>query len=441
MRGALFTVLLDHFPFPLERISPPFPGCEMRLRVSPMTKAGRAWDAFCLMALTVGSALLPSCRFGYEILGEGGASSVGGAGGAWAGDGGSNSPGGNDGNAGTGGGEGSNVDYHVTTGIDEEDVGATAAEPLGEGLSLREAILLANEEPGTQIISIQPGVVTRLSGSLPTISGSLLLLGGQTEVDASSAMTNRPCILVEAPVTLENLTIRGCPAEPVYVGAGSGSQIRTVRFIDNAKALTTSYPASRTRIGPDNEFIGSASDAVFLAGAEDQVFDSIIREPGGNGISVNTGGTNASIVGNLIVRALRGISFSAGADGANIWHNTIVSSMESGIATGQSAGLDVRNNILTHATNFGIAGDDADFSSLDHNLYFDNGLEDCEPCTVGPDAVLADPLYQNFQGDQFTLQTASPAIDAGQDTGADRNGVRAGLFDGSAPDLGFSENG
>lgn len=404
-----------------------------------MTNAG-ARKAFCLTALTVGAAWLPSCRFGYEVHGEGGAGPVGGAG-AMAGAGGSTSAGGSGGTMGTGGGNASAADYHVTTGADEEDVGATATDPLGEGLSLREAILLANEEPGTQIVGIQPGLVTLLTEPLPAITGSLLLLGGQTEIDATSATTTSGCIVVRAPVTLENFTIRGCPAEPVYVGSGSGSQIRTVRFIDNAKALTTSETASRTRIGPDNEFFGSASDAIALAGAEDQVFDSTIRAPGGNGIFVDTGATNASIVGNLIVRAVRGVSFSSGADGATIWHNTIVSSTESGIATGQSAGLDVRNNIFTHAANYGVAGDDAAFSALDHNLYFDNGLGDCNPCTVGTNAVLADPLYQNVHGDQFTVQPTSPAIDAGQDTGADVNGVRSGLFDGLAPDLGFAEAG
>jgi hypothetical protein len=45
----------------------------------------------------------------------------------------------------------------------------------------------------------------------------------------------------------------------------------------------------------------------------------------------------------------------------------------------------------------------------------------------------------NAAGDDFTLQSGSPAIDAGIPVGSDRNGAGAGDYNGTAPDLGYWE--
>jgi hypothetical protein len=95
--------------------------------------------------------------------GAAGADSAGGASGA-----GSGGSAGAAGTAGSGGSSGIPIrDFVVTTGVDENDAGATVAAPGGAGLSLREAINLANGTAGHQVITFASGITVALASALP----------------------------------------------------------------------------------------------------------------------------------------------------------------------------------------------------------------------------------------------------------------------------------
>lgn len=401
----------------------------------------------CWIALSAGG-----CRLGYEILsdddsaavGDGsagalGSGSVAAVGGVGAG--GAGASGNESGAGGTSTGGTSSIfgDYHVTTGVDEADAGATVVSPGGTGLSFREALTLANATSGQQVITFEPALITVLGSILPQVSESVEVYGDGTRFDASAVSGIQECWIISAPSLVDGIEFYGCLARPILVSAGSGTQIRNSYFHDNAQALETSSSSSGTIVGPGNTFVGGSSHAIALNGLGDELRNCQIYDPGQNGVFVGGTADNPFLVGNLIVRAAKGISLGSGVAGASIWHNTIVSSAESAIVVGQASENDLRNNVLTHSTNYGVVGGDDKFVRLDHNLYFQNSLGNCNPCTLGASSVLSDPQYVNFADDDFSLQLTSPAIDAGGDTGTDVNGGTAGLFDGAAPDIGYYE--
>jgi hypothetical protein len=142
----------------------------------------------------------------------------------------------------------------------------------------------------------------------------------------------------------------------------------------------------------------------------------------------------------VIARAALGIGMGTGTTGTVMWFNTIVQSGSNGISVGQATANDLRNNILAFNGANGVASTDAKFSQQDYNLFFGNVSGSCSPCTPGVHSVLLDPRFANAGADDYTLQTGSPAIDAGTPVASDRNGAASGNFNGSAPDLGYWES-
>lgn len=135
------------------------------------------------------------------------------------------------------------------------------------------------------------------------------------------------------------------------------------------------------------------------------------------------GSTAARVVGNLIVGALDltgpqpgGISLlvTAGSGDFTVVNNTVADN-DSGVvvdgAAGAIAGV-LANNVVAGNTSTGIdvaAAVAATFTN-DHNLLFGNGPDSF---VAGPGTLFADPLFVG--GDDYHLQPASPAIDAGDD--------------------------
>jgi parallel beta-helix repeat protein len=154
-----------------------------------------------------------------------------------------------------------------------------------------------------------------------------------------------------------------------------------------------------------------------------------------SGTSVGT-----RLIGNLILRANVGIAMAPGASGTVMWHNTVVRSWLAGISIGQSSGNDLRNNILALNGSDAVSGTDSKFAQQDYNSFFGNVGSACNGCTLGAHSVLLDPKFVDVAGDDYTLQSGSPAIDAGTPLGVDRNGASAGDFNGAAPDLGAWEH-
>jgi hypothetical protein len=165
----------------------------------------------------------------------------------------------------------------------------------------------------------------------------------------------------------------------------------------------------------------------------------VISDSGNNAIFLSGTANDTLILGNLLLRCATAIGMASGTTNLRIWHNTIVYNSISGVVLGQAAGVDVRNNIIAFNTLYGLVGADVKFAQQDYNLMFGNGSGNCNPCTVGANSVLTDPLFVNVAAEDFALGATSPAINAGTDLGVDRNGAGAGNFNGTAPDIGYLE--
>lgn len=416
------------------------------------------------------------CRFSYDVLpdenesfgGAAGDTSVGGtlsggdgdgdstATGGVVGSSGGNSSGGESGSGGAPGSGGVGAtggaggvvtgDLVVDIAEDEDDVGASATTTLGKGLSLREAIKIANADGGSISISVNPGIAIAPLSDLPEINADVQLYGNGVSLDFSS-VSSRECILVVGgTIFITEVQITNCSEAPIFFQAGSDHQVSHSYFENNLQSLATTLSATGTIIGPGNTFIGGSTHAVFLNSTGDLVNDNIFINVGGAGgaaVFVGGSGDGSKIIGNLMVRANTGVALSSTSEGVFIWHNTIVSSAATGIVVGQASGIDVRNNIVTHSGLFGINAASDKFAFFDYNLFFNT--TDCNGCAdgLGSNSLAVDPLYEDFAEDNFALSTAplSPAINAGtSELMLDRNQSGAGDYFGSAPDMGYSES-
>lgn len=357
--------------------------------------------------------------------------------------GGSSGAGGSGGSAGTGGsagsgGSGTVADLLVTTNADENDAGASAAAPGGTGLSLREALTIANAMVGIQSIGFANGIVVAQSSSLPNITEAVHLLGG---VVNATAVGNKDCLTIQANATvIDGLELYGCGARAIYLAASIGSQITNCNLHDDTKPIEVGPAAVGSVIGPNNTVRNAGSHAVIVSSQDSKVVGNRVLGAGGNAIFLSGTAFNTFIVGNLLVRADSGIGMSSGTSNSFIRFNTIAQNGQDAVLVGAATGVDLRDNILVNNAQYGVSGADNRFTQLSYNLFFGNGLGSCAPCTPGPQSVLTDPLFVNAAADDFTLQAASPARNTGVDVGEDRNGAAAGNFNGAAPDLGFWES-
>lgn len=282
---------------------------------------------------------------------------------------------------------------------------------------------------------------------LPTIVSDIDLAGNGATLDFSGRSSTKECLLVDAgSLSLDSITIANCGQEPLYFQGGSNHSVSNSTFVNNAKSIGTTQSTSGTIIGPNNSIIGGTTHAVFVNGPGDWVIDNTFSEtggPGGSAIFVGGTGDGATIIGNLIVRSHNGIAFSSNGDNVNIWYNTIVSSAATGIVVGQAVGINIQNNIISHSGMFGINTSSDNVGPFDYNLWFNT--TDCNGCAMGlgANSKQTDPLYNDFAGDDFTLDTStpSPAVEAGTDSvNQDRNGGAATNFNGVAPDMGYWES-
>jgi hypothetical protein len=347
--------------------------------------------------------------------------------------------GGSAGSSGSGGSGGSPVgDLIVTTNADENDAGATALAPGGTGLSLREAITIANATSGSQTITFQNGIVVAQTNTLPTVTDAVTISGG--EVNAVGVQSNLCLVIAAGPTTVDGLELYNCPGRPLQVTGGNDVHIRNCDIHDNSISVDVAATAGTgTMIGPGNTIRASGNHCLSINNDATQVIGNRITDCDSVGV-ILPGPANTRVIGNLIARANFGISMGTGTTGTVIWHNTFANCSASGLNVAQGAMNDVRNNIFALNANYGMAATDSRLTQNTHNLFFGNGSGPCNPCMVGANSLQIDPLFVNAAGDDFTLQANSPAINAGASLGVDQNGAAAGDFNGVAPDIGYWES-
>lgn len=295
----------------------------------------------------------------------------------------------------------------------------------GTGLTLREAIDLANATAGPQVITFADSSVNPVLtvGQLPEISESVHILGTGNTV--TGTVNNARCFQIQADdVRIENIEITGCQTQPIFMGAGNRVEIIDCNMHDNGGPLYIESPDGRIE---GNTISGTGSQVVALYGVNMMLLDNIISGPAVC-VYLDRFANNITIQGNLITSCSTGIQFS-GLTGANLWHNTLAGLSGTAISVGQASGLDTRNNIISHNSGWGIQGADSDFTALDYNLFFQNTSGDCSSCSAGANDASGDPLYLNTT--TYAIDPGSPAVNAGV------VGIRP--YNGTAPDIGYFE--
>ncbi|HET7540915.1 MAG TPA: right-handed parallel beta-helix repeat-containing protein [Polyangiaceae bacterium] len=387
---------------------------------------------------------------GADTAGTAGAGSTSGTAGSsgtsgTAGNGGSGGTGGKAGSGGTagaGGGSGTGgvdlVNLVVTTAADEADSGATPASPGQTGFSLREAITFANGQVGHQAITFDAAVTTiGLKAPLPVVQETLDIKGS-VELDATANTQTSACLSVaSSDVHLEALEIHHCQGEPVRFSSSTstGNELKNSYIHDNKKAVVV-YGDGALVSGCLITFSAAAGLDIYGSNAQLQAND--VAASLGTNYSIHDGANGASLLANVSIGGGDGIGLGA-ITGITIWHSTIVDSVYAGLNVGTATQVDARNNIFIGADTYGVRGADSAFTKLDHNLYFNNTSGNRNSGSLDATSVIGDPLFNDPTNFDYSLKVGSPAINKGADLGVDRNGSSSGLYNGSAPDIGWSE--
>jgi hypothetical protein len=170
---------------------------------------------------------------------------------------------------------------------------------------------------------------------------------------------------------------------------------------------------------------------IYLGGSNCVVKDCLIYGVVWDGINVN-GDDNLIYRNTIHACGEDGVDNLAGATGNVIHHNTIYSVGWDGVfAPDPGTGLRVFNNIV--AQNYrGIVGTPGDICG--HNDVWANSFANYDGgASDSSGGISEDPLFTDPGTSDFTLQSGSPAIDAGLDLGYP--------YSGGAPDMGAEEYG
>jgi CSLREA domain-containing protein len=368
-----------------------------------------------------------------------GGSDTGGSGGSGGASGGSGGASGGSGGS-SGGTGGVSTSIVVTTTSDEQDSNATPASPGGNGFSLREAILYANQNPDHFDITFNSsGMSINLSSPLPTITKTAYILGNNTSIQGAGAGTSAPCVAVSgADVVLEKLWIFACPAAPVAFlpGSGPGNQFYNGYVADNdAPAL---IDGDSPTVVYNYWASSDASSVIDVVAPNADILANQIVDPAGAGIYLRDTADGAYVLANCVINANPGID-SRALDGATFWHNTVVDGPGDGVSLTGTTNVDFRNNIVSGNNVFGVDASGVTFTFFNYNLYYDNTSGNANGAALGANDLTGNPLFTNPGADDYTLQTGSPAIDSAFDTGDDRTPATAGNYNGAGPDRGFVE--
>lgn len=339
--------------------------------------------------------------------------------------------------------------FLVTTDADEDDAGESPTPPhQGSGLSLREAIGLANEvdESSACIRFAAPMTITLGAASLPDFSGPAAIDFDGTGVvlDGTAMQAAAAGLDFNAPgATVTGVRLQGFTAgDGIAIRfRGAGSTARSCEIRDGTVGFRFDGAGGRVEgcVVRNMGYMG-----VNLRGPDAVVTGNTFTDIGSYAaaVGVESGGDRAAILDNVFVRAVAGVYLDSVAD-VRIDHGTfhdgaVAVYMDSG--SSGVTGTRIRNSIISNMSFRAVQGDDTEISELDWVTFFSNNDTPCSGCTLGPSCDLADPDYADEANDDLSLAAGSPAIDSGTDLGLDVNGSAAGLFNGTAPDRGGLES-
>jgi CSLREA domain-containing protein len=351
-------------------------------------------------------------------------------------------------------------------------------------LTLREAILLSQgglskssltgteqaQVSGTVGVGIQDTII--FSGSMTILAGGSILPSltdaSGTIIDATglSVTIDGQNSTVSSINGLKisgggNNTIRGLKIEKFGTSGSRRDAIRLQKGTKNNLIINNiiigTYRGIYATNGDNNTFEGNDISSLYRTAMQltsgstgniirkNVIHRELVTSSTTAGLYLSTSSSGNSIYLNTIRDNPRGIRFETTSGTTKIYHNTFDGNYRGIYTTSGAIGMDVRNNIFSNNTNAGIyAGSTA--GTINYNDFFANGsggtVHCTNGCSIGANSITTNPLYVNQGANNFILTATSPAINTGIDLGVsqpDVNGSSAGLYNGSAPDMGAFE--
>lgn len=361
----------------------------------------------------------------------------------------------------------------VDTATDENTANTTT--------SLREAIALANSQPGLDRITFDASLATatimlvRTLGQLPDISSDLVIDGNGVMLRVDQTWQTMPGLYgfkitggtvvisglklkdMAYSYKLEDVSSNNCGDGDILDGGAILVTAGTLildgnRFDDTGVPEKNCYAAALRIEGGTghrivrNNFVGEVMDTMNISANVREISDNTMSSTadptkGDDGIFVSgQGNSELWITGNTFVDKEYDGVYAGGGDAGDLYliNNTFVrTGLVANGAVGRSNARTIhsRNNIFLNDNPAGYIANNAG-ALLD--LAYDEAFGDayCTGCTaITPQNILiADPTLDA----SFVPMAGSPAIDSGDDW-LDRNGKKPGHYNGSGADRGATE--
>jgi predicted outer membrane repeat protein len=234
--------------------------------------------------------------------------------------------------------------FIVTTLVDENDTGATVGVPGGTGLSLREAIALANSEAGADTITFDAGLAgtIRLDGG-DGVGGAA---GGTLSITEAVTIDGDGRILITGDVANDDTKVTGDITD-IFATAGT-ELVDNVRIFSATANLTLEGLTLTGGVAGSGQSGGAVNSDATVTLTNSTVTGNSAGLHGG-GISADTATlTNSTVSGN-----------SAAFGGGGLWNitTTLTNSTVSGNSAGEHGG-GINTDIAT-LTNSTVSGNSA----------------------------------------------------------------------------------
>jgi hypothetical protein len=323
---------------------------------------------------------------------------------------------------------------------------AAVAEPgqllrVSAALSLHEALTLAASRPGPQLVTFEPGLgPVSVDPDLPAlVDAQEMLIGWGVTLDGSAGgwLEVQGEGGIVAGLELAGFTDDRYGALRLQ---GEGSLARGLTVRDSAVGVVLEGEGSSLW----DSTVRHSQQSQVVVKAKAHLQGLRIEDGEGAGVSLEGQADGSELrLCQVLGSATSGVELANDVDSVSILDSTVVRSGGDGITAGKRVGdFALRNVILAFNGGQGLGGD-LEFAqgSPSHDVWFDNGLGDCQACTtLGLGSLTEDPMLADVQTGDLAPLPDSPVIDAGTlETQTDKNGPSEGHHDGEAPEIGAVE--